>query len=482
MITIITFIYIILSLLNQFIIIYGMIPVQCGYNLTRRIPVCCPLSNINGKVCGGPKYGECIQIWTPKEKVPSVFLIDDRIDWPKRYFTYFCQCFGNYFGAACDECWFGWKGKHCNKRSIKIRRDIKTLTDRELYIFKKLIVLSQTWPSGYLLIDESDNWNVDPLTKPKLEHASVQYYITYLHRYGSRSTLYKNVQDCEDYGILNFNHDGVCFPTWHRYYNLLWERLMTKIAIQVFGISDYATPYWDWIGLRHCDICTNRYIGAPGRRSEMGLHISSGSPFSNLTEYCYEPMKDLLCSGCQKGGKGIITREFKKGNLPDVEDLKFVLSLKKFHVPGERLSPVCLSFNIALEGFCGRPGADPNHRWFHNKIHVLIDGSMCCTATASNDPLFILHHTFIDKIFECWLKTYNPSPEEYPDKHVRPGHSRYSFIVGIIPLARNIDFFTPLTNFGVYYDNKIFGRYAEDGRPPFYCSKMDTIMKGSYYY
>lgn len=72
----------------------------------------------------------------------------------------------------------------------------------------------------------------------------------------------------------------------------------------------------------------------------------------------------------------------------------------RFHVPGERLSPVCLSFNIALEGFCGRPGADPNHRWFHNKIHVLIDGSMCCTATASNDPLFILHHTFIDKIFE----------------------------------------------------------------------------------
>ncbi|VDO83372.1 unnamed protein product, partial [Schistosoma mattheei] len=82
----------------------------------------------------------------------------------------------------------------------------------------------------------------------------------------------------------------------------------------------------------------------------------------------------------------------------------------------------------------------------------------------------------------CWLKTYNPSPEEYPDKHVRPGHSRYSFIVGIIPLARNIDFFTPLTNFGVYYDNKIFGRYAEDGRPPFYCSEMDTIIKGSYYY
>nr|AAP93838.1 tyrosinase 1 precursor [Schistosoma mansoni] len=481
MIKTITFLYCIFILFNQFINIYGMIPEQCGYNLTRRIPVCCPISNINGEVCGGPKYGKCIQIWTPREKIPSVFLIDDRIDWPKRYFTYFCQCYGNYFGSACDECWFGWKGRYCNKRSVRIRRDIRTLSNKELHIFKTVIVLSQTWPSGYLLVDESNNWYVDPLRKLRLEHASVQYYITYLHRYGSRSTLYKNVKDCEDYGILNFNHDGVCFPTWHRYYGLLWERLMSKIAMKVFGITDFATPYWDWTGLTYCDICTNRYIGAPGRLSDLGRHISSRSPFSNLTEFCYEPIKDMLCSGCQKSRKRLtITREFKKGNLPDVEDLKYVLSLSQYYVPGERLSPVCRSFNIALEGFCGRPGADPNSRWFHNKLHVLVDGSMCCTGTASNDPLFILHHTFIDKIFECWLKTYNPSPNAYPDKNVRPGHSSYSFVIGIIPLARNIEFFKPLSNFGVYYDNKLFGRFAHDGRPPYSCSRMETITKGYY--
>nr|ACU68955.1 tyrosinase 1 [Schistosoma japonicum] len=470
MITSPTIMFFIILLCNQLTYIFGMIPVQCGYNLTKRIPICCPISKINGKVCGGGNYGECTKIWTPKEKVPSVFLLDDRIDWPKRYFTYFCQCHGNYFGVACDECWFGWKGKHCNQRSIKVRRDIKTISDKELHIFKTVIVLSQTWPSDYLLIDESDNWNIDPLRKPRLEHASIQYYLTYVHRYGSRSTLYKDIRDCEEYGILNFNHDGVCFPTWHRYYILLWERLMSRITKVIFGITDYATPYWDWVGLKHCDICTNRYIGAPGRRSERGIHISTGSPFHNLTEYCYEPIRDMLCSGCQRGGnRGTITRNFYRSDLPDIDDLKFVLSIEKFYVPGERNSKKCKSFHMALEGFCGRPGAYPNMRWFHNKVHVLIDGSMCCTGTASNDPIFVLHHALTDKIFDCWLRTHRPKLTAYPTKNVRPGHSAYSFVTGIIPLARHIDFFRLLKYFGVFYDTNWFGKYAGYGQRAYYC-------------
>ncbi|CAH8858488.1 unnamed protein product [Trichobilharzia szidati] len=457
-------------LLNQACLVHGLIPEQCGHNLTLGIPICCPVSHDTNEVCGGPRRGECIQVWTPKEPVPSVFLIDDRIDWPNRYFTHFCQCKDNYFGAACDECWFGWIGKHCNQRHYKVRRDIRTLSEKDLDIFKSLVLHSQHWPSGYLLVDESDNWNVDPLRKPKLIPASIQHYLTYLHQYGSRSTLYKNVKDCEEYGILNFNHDGIIFPTWHRYSLLLWERFYARMAKVLYGLEDYAAPYWDWIGKDHCDICNDKYIGGPGHRDEYGVHLSQGSPFHNLTEFCYEPYKDKLCTGCQfTDDRPTITRQFTVTDFPDRRDLEFVLGKKQFFVAGERESNRCDSFHMALEGYCGRPGADPNYRWFHNKMHVMIDGSMCCAATSTNDPIFLLHHTFIDKVFECWLRLRKPKPEDYPDKGVRPGHSRYSFTAGIIPLARNIDFFNSLIYFGVTYDNNWFGTFSDDGRPPYYC-------------
>lgn len=68
-------------------------------------------------------------------------------------------------------------------------------------------------------------------------------------------------------------------------------------------------------------------------------------------------------------------------------------------MPGERDNPECVSFHMALEGFCGRPGTDASALWTHNKLHVMIEGSMAGTATASNDPIFILHHNFVDKLY-----------------------------------------------------------------------------------
>lgn len=59
----------------------------------------------------------------------------------------------------------------------------------------------------------------------------------------------------------------------------------------------------------------------------------------------------------------------------------------------------CRSFHQALEGFCGRPGTDGRLRYMHNRVHNMVRGSTCCSATSPNDPLFLLHHTQIDRIF-----------------------------------------------------------------------------------
>ncbi|VDP92382.1 unnamed protein product [Echinostoma caproni] len=307
-----------------------LIPEQCAHNVTKPFSVCCPVSPHNHLVCGGPKRGYCEKIAVPKDYVPHVFHMDDRLSWPLRFFSHACQCKGNFFGTACEKCWYGWTGPNCDKRVKRIRRDIHSLSDHELYVLKDVLYRSQTWPSGYVVLDESDNYHSDPLYKPRFIPASVQYFITFNHRYGSRATLYKNKQDCEMYGILNYNHDGVVFPTWHRYLQLIWEGLLAEIAWKVHRVENFAAPYWDMIGLLNCDICTNTYFGAPGREDKDGLHISRRSIFSNFTEFCAEPRGDAKCYGCQRSGrKTTITRKFTTLKFPDQRDLDYVLSLKK---------------------------------------------------------------------------------------------------------------------------------------------------------
>ncbi|THD27125.1 Tyrosinase [Fasciola hepatica] len=446
--------------------VWALIPEQCVHNATKSNAICCPPDPHNGLICGGSHRGFCQQIYAPKEPIPSIFRVDDRLQWPTRFIKYACQCKDRFFGVACEQCWFGWKGPNCDIPDFRIRRDIRRLSEHDLHIFIDVVARSQKWPSHYMVLDESDNKRVDPVKKPRFIPASVQYYMTFLHCYGSRTTLFKNKQKCEDYGILNFNHDGATFPTWHRYFILIWERMLGDIAWEVHGIRDYTLPYWDWVGLKECDICNNHFIGAPGVTDSDGTHIDAHHPFSNLTNFCWEPEVGTACYGCQKGGRfGKLVRKFTREDFPDQDDIRFMMSRKDYFVPGERDSPDCVSFHMALEGFCGRPGTDASALWTHNKVHVMIQGSMAGTATATNDPIFILHHAFIDKLYSMWYRKYRPPVTAYPAKGVRPGHAGDDFMVAIYPLARNSDMFVDTTALGYDHDDPdTVGFWEQNGK------------------
>ncbi|KAF5398821.1 Common central domain of tyrosinase [Paragonimus heterotremus] len=462
-----TSVVILIFMFHCFLHMSALIPEVCVHNVTRPNAVCCPLDPYNHQVCGGPERGFCHRIATPVEFIPHVFLMDDRLAWPLRFFSYLCQCKGNFFGIACESCWFGWKGQHCDQKNLKIRRDIRSLPEDELNLFKDVYKRSSKWPSGFVILDESTNLRSDPLNKPRFIQASVQYFVAFIHRYGARPTLYKNKRDCQMYGILNFNHDGVVFPTWHRYFQLLWEQMFAKIAYEVHHVQDYMTPYWDFVGLENCDICTDKYVGGKGYEDKDGLHLSRHSPFSNLLDFCLEPDGDNICFGCQAAKRlPTITRKFRTNDFPNQKDVEYVLSLKHYFIPGERDSESCDSFHMALEGYCGRPGANATFKWMHNKIHLMIDGSMCCTATATNDPIFLLMHNFVDKLFNIWLRIYRPDKSVYPNRDVRPGHSRDSFMIGLLPLARNGDMFVDSVELGYDYDDMIIGKYAQNNLPP----------------
>lgn len=70
----------------------------------------------------------------------------------------------------------------------------------------------------------------------------------------------------------------------------------------------------------------------------------------------------------------------------------------------------CRGFHQALEGFCGRPGVNSTSLYMHNKVHNMVAGSFCCAATAANDPIFILHHSQIDRILQVIVPPFIVHP------------------------------------------------------------------------
>ena len=72
-------------------------------------------------------------------------------------------------------------------------------------------------------------------------------------------------------------------------------------------------------------------------------------------------------------------------------------------------------------------------------------------VASPNDPVFVIHHTMVDCMFDEWLKRH--PDEEYPDVPLTlstRGHQRHGFMIPFFPLYTNADMFKLANNFGYY--------------------------------
>ena len=98
-------------------------------------------------------------------------------------------------------------------------------------------------------------------------------------------------------------------------------------------------------------------------------------------------------------------------------------------------------------------------------------------ASSSDDPLFILHHTAVDCVFEEWLKRHPDG--EYPDSPDVPlGHLRDGYMVPFYPLFTNNDMFKPAENFGYSCSLSDLENKAYALRPLTWCVVMTTAAVG----
>ncbi|MDQ3539675.1 MAG: tyrosinase family protein [Chloroflexota bacterium] len=185
----------------------------------------------------------------------------------------------------------------------------------------------------------------------------------------------------EHMGVMFNAHRGPAFFPWHREYLRRFE-----LALQ--GIDPQVTlPYWDWSvdNSALSSIWDPSFLGGNGRPSD-GV-VTTGAFAHNTGDWT------LIYDG------PALRRRFgvSAPTLPTPTDVSAALSDPVYDVaPWSQTSTS--GFRNRLEGWISGPQ-------LHNRVHVWVGGSMG-PMSSPNDPVFFLHHCFIDKLWADWQQMH----------------------------------------------------------------------------
>jgi Common central domain of tyrosinase/Polyphenol oxidase middle domain len=132
------------------------------------------------------------------------------------------------------------------------------------------------------------------------------------------------------------------FWAWHRMYLYWFERIVRKHA----NMYDWAIPYWDW---------TNT------------AELAMPAPFRAVGDTLYDASRKALING---GAQLSTSLGASVANA--------MTSLDYFNAQSSMNGP-------------------------HGSVHVAVGGNMSSTLSAAQDPIFWLHHSQVDRLWNLWL-------------------------------------------------------------------------------
>lgn len=185
-------------------------------------------------------------------------------------------------------------------------------------------------------------------------------------------------------------HNGAFFLPWHRLFLMYIENHIRDTLY-----PDFTLPYWDWSHSNDAAdpamsvVWGTRYLGGshnPNNSNE-GAPIPNG-PFQGMRAHY---MND---HPIRRGFNSSVT-----GSIPPFINATVL----------QRLIELGKDSNWTWGDFSDAVEAE------HNRVHIFIGGDMLSSNTACNDPVFYLHHTFIDKIW--WQRQQLFPNEEYIGTH-----------------------------------------------------------------
>ncbi|XP_077322844.1 tyrosinase-like [Lithobates pipiens] len=366
---------------------------------------------------------------------------DDRLSWPKYYFNHACECHGNYSGYGCGDCKYGHFGEKCDRKITIVRKEIRELSLLERKRFFSYLALAKITKSpDFVILYTGDRHHKDTY---RFVDAAIYDVFSWIHYYSTKPILKNGTFD----DSTNYAHQGPAFPGWHRLGLLFLERQIQLMT----GDENFALPYWDWRGEKKCSICTNAFLGDNDVEGFLSQYSHFAFWKSICSGYNYD---DSYCLAADDFNQ--LERLHRKPGAnpharspPTFQDVEDTLKLEHFDRPPYNRKAQN-SFRNALEGFLNPKDGITLQTTMHNLVHNFLGGTMGEVPISSNDPMFLLHHCFIDKIYEKWLHKYNASSDVYPEND-QPGQGPNECATPYFPCYTNKQLLQKSDAFGYKY-------------------------------
>jgi tyrosinase len=214
---------------------------------------------------------------------------------------------------------------------------------------------------------------------------------------------------------LRAAHMAPSFLPWHR-------RLLLDLESALRRVDDSVTvPYWDWTRDRAPAAVpwTDDLLGGTGRSSDR--QVMTG-PFA------YRHGRWSIKVGVTDAEylTRDLTRSEQPVELPTAEDVEWALADPVYDTaPWDSTS--AQGFRNKLEGWA--PGRGPASWRTHNRVHRWVGGHMVGGA-AVNDPVFWMHHAFVDLLWSRWQSRHRGVRARYlPAKQPARGDAQHRRVV-----------------------------------------------------
>ncbi|MGM8909244.1 tyrosinase family protein [Psychrobacter sp. 1U1] len=210
--------------------------------------------------------------------------------------------------------------------------------------------------------------------------------------------------------IRNGAHRGPAFLPWHRAYIRQFELDLDRL---VPGVT---LPYWNWAAdaadPMNAAVWANDLMGGNG--SGAGNFVQDGPFRADIWDIVVVDVdfRDLDLTNPQVRIDEDLVRRFgasvRAPNLPTQDHVDEIQAITPYD--SADFDRVSIGYRAANEGRMAlASGNSPPLSNTHNLVHEWVGGSML-PGTSPNDPVFFLHHCFVDKLWADWQALHPTVP------------------------------------------------------------------------
>lgn len=251
----------------------------------------------------------------------------------------------------------------------------------------------------------------------------------------SRLCIWDQDLNLSGFGLRQRNapHRGPAFLPWHREFLRRFELDLQRVS----GNPNLGLPYWDWASdAADPDASEIWSLVGPGGTRANQFRVTQGR-FSFDPNNPADPGNWIIVDSTGRPDGGLRRSVGLSPNpaipritLPIQSQIEFAKTFSDYDSPpwndaSGLLANIPVGFRNLLEGWVVENPNSPGTLMFgnglHNRVHVWVGGSMG-PGTSPNDPIFFLHHAFVDKIWADWEQQH-PNSDYQPQSDGPYGHN-----------------------------------------------------------